>query len=140
MIVSEKQNSDRSSLVKIDSLLYVDTSAVEEYPYSEWYKSHEIKEQKIADSVKTILESNPNIIIDYFPPKPKIFIVENYNDTIAAKDYCKRFSAKHKTRGLIFFNIKMEWNGKISEVRLDRVKGELPTKLDLIDLAKKLRG
>ncbi len=131
---------NNSSFIKIDSLLFVDSSTVPEYPYNDWYASYLKKEQIEHDSARTLITADSNLIIDFFPPKPTLFFVENYTDTISVKEYCNRYLADSNTKSFIILNVKMEWNGNISEIRLDQIKGDIPPNLDLVKLSKKLKG
>ena len=135
----EVKNKTLESFVDKDSLLFSDSSKVPNYPYKKQYAAFLTKQQFEIDSIKNLVDIDTNLIIDNFSPTPTIFIVENENDTLSLEQYSQKFIANDSIKSSLIFKIKIEWNGKISEVYLDKIKGEIPLNINLKNMCKKLR-
>jgi hypothetical protein len=121
----------------IDSVIYTNRTEIPMYPYSEKYDSLESKARK---NLKDTLDKAPETIVDVFPPTPELYAVDSLNNKISIQNYLDSIRKKYKGNYHCLFAIKVEWNGKISEVRLKAKKGQLPKNLNLYDVLKNIRA
>ena len=115
---------DYSSEVKdINILLYKSDIKVPEYPFQSKYDSVMQKNKHETDS---LLKKHPDMVIDYFPPKPEMYIEIDLLGEISLSEYTNLIKDKISDSLWCMIEFTIEWTGQIREIKLTSYKYQMP--------------
>jgi len=129
---------ERSGFLSLNTIIFDDTENVIDYPYQKEYDLHLKAERKTIDSLR---EASPEhtILDPLFPPKPEMYYLNEEGNPISIKEHLAILEEKRKESITCLLELWIEWNNKLSFVKLISYKGTKPENQLILDVLKNIK-